>query len=150
MCITHISVSATPPSGRPYKGLSFSKVRSEPCTQVLSRHFVWKNKNGLLARPCPVSVCGGHDSQRPVSRMSFPFSPPPPLFLLAPLWLGNQDTQHVKIGSQAGSHGLPFGVPSYWKSLEVNLIPPSLTGIITLISTIAGSSANSSSISVDV
>lgn len=57
VCITHISVSAAPPSGRPYKGLSFPKVRSEPCTQVLSRHLVWKNKNGLLARPCPVSVC---------------------------------------------------------------------------------------------
>lgn len=57
VCITHISVSTTPLSGRPYKGLSFPKVRSEACTQVLSRHLVWKNKNGLLACPCPVSVC---------------------------------------------------------------------------------------------
>lgn len=61
VCITHISVSTTPLSGCPYKGLSFPKVRSEPWTQVLSRHLVWK-KSGLLARPCPVSVYGGYDS----------------------------------------------------------------------------------------
>lgn len=57
VCITHISVCTTPLSGRPYKGLSFPKVRTESCTQVLSRHLVWKNKNGLLAHPCLVSVC---------------------------------------------------------------------------------------------
>lgn len=56
VCITHISVSTDPPSGCPYKGLSFPKVRSEPCTQVLSRHLVWKNKNSLLAST--VSVVG--------------------------------------------------------------------------------------------
>lgn len=57
VCITHIAVSTTPPLGRPYKGLSFLKVKSEPCTQVLSRHLVWKNKIGLLLHPCPVTVC---------------------------------------------------------------------------------------------
>lgn len=42
--ITHIAVSTAPPWGHPYKGLSFPKVRSEPCTQVLSRHLVWRGK----------------------------------------------------------------------------------------------------------
>lgn len=41
-------------AGCPYKGLSSPKVRSEPCTQVLSRHSVWKNKNSLLASTVPV------------------------------------------------------------------------------------------------
>lgn len=42
--ITHIAVSTAPPWGHPYKGLSFPKVRSEPCTQVLSRHLVWRKE----------------------------------------------------------------------------------------------------------
>lgn len=41
---THIAVSTAPPWGHPYKGLSFPKVRSEPCTQVLSRHLVWRKE----------------------------------------------------------------------------------------------------------
>lgn len=57
VCITHIAVSTASPLGRPYKGLSFPKVKSEPYTQVLSRHLVWKNKNCLPAHPCPVSIC---------------------------------------------------------------------------------------------
>lgn len=43
-----------------------------------------------------------------------------------------------------------FGAPIYWKCLEINVILQFLIGIITLISTIAGPSANSSNISVDV
>lgn len=50
----------------------------------------------LLVRVLCLSVCGGYNSQRQVSRMSFPFSPPPLFFpLLGPLLLGNQDTQLV-------------------------------------------------------
>lgn len=62
--ITHIAVSTAPPWGHPYKGLSFPKVRSEPCTQVLSRHLVWrkeKRKKKLLAYTLCLSVCSGHD-----------------------------------------------------------------------------------------
>lgn len=62
--ITHIAVSTAPPWGHPYKGLSFPKVRSEPCTQVLSRHLVWrgkKKKKNLLAHTLCLSVCSGHD-----------------------------------------------------------------------------------------
>lgn len=123
MCITHISVSADPLSGCPYKVLSFPKVRSEPCTQVLSRHLVWKNKNSPLARPCPVTVVG----MIPEACLRCPF---PFLFLISslfsflppPLLLGNQDTQPVLIGSQGGYHGLVFGVPELLEMQEVNVI----------------------------
>lgn len=65
-CVLHTYLS-----GHPYKGLSFPKVRSEPCTQVLSRHLVWKNKNGLLARhSLCVSVYGDYD---PCLGCPFPF-----------------------------------------------------------------------------
>lgn len=118
VCITHISLSADPLSGCPYKVLSFPKVRSEPCTQVLSRHLVWKNKNRPLARPCPVTMVG----MIPETRLRCPF---PFLFLISsllfffcyfflppPLLLGNQDTRPMLIGSQGGYRGLDF---CYWK-----------------------------------
>lgn len=73
MCITHISVSATPLSGCPYKALSFPKVRHEPFTQVLSRHLVWKNKNGLLDHQCPVSVYGGLTLEHHCLRCPLPY-----------------------------------------------------------------------------
>lgn len=56
-----------------------------------------KIKTARLPRSCPVSVCLEWVwLPWQVSRMSFPFSPPPLLFpLLAPLLLGNKDTQLV-------------------------------------------------------
>lgn len=44
--------------------------------------------------PC-LPVYGGYDSQRQVSRMSFPFSPPPLLFPVVALLLGSQDAPLV-------------------------------------------------------
>lgn len=73
--IAHIAVSTAPPWGHPYKGLSFPKVRSEPCTQVLSRHLVWrKEKRRKTACPYSLSVCLQWAwLLRPVSWVSFLF-----------------------------------------------------------------------------
>lgn len=74
--ITHIAVSTAPPWGHPYKGLSFPKVRSEPCTQVLSRHLVWRKEKRKKKTACPysLSVCLQWAwLLRPVSWVSFLF-----------------------------------------------------------------------------
>lgn len=120
VCITHVSVSAAPPSGRPYKGLSFPKVRSEPCTQVLSRHLVWKNKNGLLA-PSVSCVClsrVGMTSMASVSDVLSLFSSSSRLSFARSTVVGELGhTACVNWQPRRKSY-LPFGVPCYWKCRE--------------------------------
>lgn len=105
--ITHIAVSTAPPWGHPYKGLSFPKVRSEPCTQVLSRHLVWrkeKRKKKLLARTLCLSVCSGHDYWGQCLGCPFClfFFPPPPLFYPVPSVVPEVSMCSLCVCSQGG------------------------------------------------
>lgn len=69
-CVSHTYLVANPPVGCPYKGVSFPKVKSEPCTQVLSRHLSGKIKTACL----PVLVlCAGYDCRGRCLRCPFPF-----------------------------------------------------------------------------
>lgn len=104
--ITHIAVSTAPPWGHPYKGLSFPKVRSEPCTQVLSRHLVWRKekrkKNCLPVLFVCLSAVGMTTEASVLGVLSVCLFFPPPLFYPVPSVVPEVSMCSLCVCSQGG------------------------------------------------